>query len=241
MSRVSKTEVNRVLALAAKRITDASGSDGRVSRADMKQALSGLEGAEKKLVSVFYKFMDHRDHKPGATLTERDVKRALAYASEHLVATYDLNNNGLSEAEIKKMSLTGKLAVDMAKALMGASEVVPTGKGPQAFETWHDFLNRMKIGSEKKFTEPRGIDSTLEKQIIAATHESTHDGVKTLAEAFAVVDQGEFAVRRVQDPVSKKKYVLIDYGAGDNTYGAIFLEGKTKPLAGIHDGDIYPA
>ena len=30
----------------------------------------------------------------------------------------------------------------------------------------------------------------------------------------------------------------IDYGAGDNTYGAIFEAGKTRPAVQIHDGDL---
>ncbi|MDP1918480.1 MAG: nuclease A inhibitor family protein, partial [Myxococcales bacterium] len=39
---------------------------------------------------------------------------------QHMVAKYDLNANGLSKDEIAKMSLTGKRAVDLAKALKGA-------------------------------------------------------------------------------------------------------------------------
>ena len=43
------------------------------------------------------------------------------HAKEHMVAKYDLNNNGLSKDEITKMSLTGKRAVDLAKALKAAA------------------------------------------------------------------------------------------------------------------------
>ena len=117
MSRIAKTDVNRALEMAANRIKDAGGADGRVSRAEMTTALKGLTGTEKKLTDIFFKFIDHRDFKTGAQVTESDVGRAVEYAKQHMVAKYDLNNNGLSKDEIAQMSLTGKRAVDLAKAL----------------------------------------------------------------------------------------------------------------------------
>ena len=117
MARIAKADVNRALEQAAKTIISAGGSDGRISRAEVKARLPELKGPEKKLVDMFFRFMDHRDFKLGAQVTPADVKKAVAYAKEHMVAKYDLDNNGLSTDEISKMSLTGKRAVDLAKAL----------------------------------------------------------------------------------------------------------------------------
>ncbi|GMU63123.1 MAG: hypothetical protein AMXMBFR34_48860 [Myxococcaceae bacterium] len=120
MPRIAKADVNKALTLAAKSIIDAAGSDGRTSRAEMKAALTKLPKEHKALADIFFKFIDHRDFRTGAQVTEKDVKRAVAYAKTHLIAKYDLNNDGLSKAEISKMSLTGRRAVDLARVLKTA-------------------------------------------------------------------------------------------------------------------------
>jgi len=129
MTRISKQAVNAALKQAASHIVDASKSDGRVSRADIKAKLQELKGTEKNLTDIFFRFIDHRDFKTGAQVTSDDVKRAVAYAKEHMIDNYDLNNNGLSKDEIAKMSVTGKLAVQLARELKGAV-VAPDSSGP---------------------------------------------------------------------------------------------------------------
>jgi len=119
MSRIAKAEVNRALETAAKTLVRIGGADGRISRAEVKNALATdrVPRNQVGLVDIFFKFVDNRDFKKGATVTEADIKRAVTYAKQHMIAKYDLNNNGLSKDEIKEMSLTGKRAVDLAKAL----------------------------------------------------------------------------------------------------------------------------
>jgi hypothetical protein len=236
MSRIAKADVNAALQRAATNITSAAGADGRTSRAELKEALKGLTGTEKKLTDVFFKFVDHRDFKKGAQVTASDVSRAVTYAKEKLIAKYDLNNNGLSPAEVKKMSLTGKLSVDLARELKAAAA---NGKGALEAPTFHDFLDQVKVTSERTLTsaDASSISPELTKQIIAACHQSSHTDVKTLADAFEAVDQGEFVIREGTDKKTGAKYLSVDYGAGDNTYGAIFKTGSAKPVIGIHDGD----
>jgi hypothetical protein len=120
MARIAKADVNRALDHVAKQLKIAGGEDGRISRSDVKKALPTLTTAEKKLADIFFKFVDHRDFKAGATVTAKDINKAVAYAKQSLVAKYDLNTNGLSKAEITEMSLTGQRAVDLARALKSA-------------------------------------------------------------------------------------------------------------------------
>ncbi|MDP1824161.1 MAG: hypothetical protein Q8L48_12990 [Archangium sp.] len=120
MARIAKADVNRALDHVAKQLKVAGGEDGRISRSDVKKALPTLTTAEKKLADIFFKFVDHRDFKAGATVTAKDINKAVAYAKQSLIAKYDLNTNGLSKAEISEMSLTGQRAVDLAKALKAA-------------------------------------------------------------------------------------------------------------------------
>jgi hypothetical protein len=130
MSRIAKADVNAALKLAAQTIIKAGGDDGRTSRAEMAKALKSMPKDQRPLADIFFKFIDNRDFKAGAQVTAKDVNRAVSYAKTHMVAKYDLNNNGLSKDEVAKMSLTGKRAVDLAKALKaaGATDTPSTGR-----------------------------------------------------------------------------------------------------------------
>lgn len=117
--RIAKSDVYKSLELAAKNIEGASGGDGRTSRTEMAAALKALSGNEKALTDIFFKFIDNRDAASGASVTPADLKKALAYAKKEMVADYDLNNNGLSQSEIAKMSRTASLAVGLSQELKG--------------------------------------------------------------------------------------------------------------------------
>ncbi|MBS1151259.1 MAG: Nuclease inhibitor-like protein [Myxococcaceae bacterium] len=123
MSRIAKADVNRALETAAKTLIKIGGNDGRISRAEVKNALATDRVPRKQvaLVDIFFKFIDNRDFREGAQVTPADVKRAVEYAKKTMVAKYDLDNNGLSKDEVAKMSLTGKRAVDLAKALKASA------------------------------------------------------------------------------------------------------------------------
>jgi hypothetical protein len=120
MPRLSKKDVHAALEKAANNILSARGDDPIVSRKDIRLKINQLEGTERKLTEIFYRFMDHRDYKAGARITAKDVESTLEYAKKHLIDNYDLNQNGLSKTEIEKMSLTGKLAVKFARELKNA-------------------------------------------------------------------------------------------------------------------------
>ena len=142
MSRISKQSVYNALRRAGEHIIDAAGDDPFVSRADMRQKLKTLKGTEASLVDMFYRFIDARDAKPGARVTAKDVEAAIDYAEEKLIAQYDLNNNGLSKAEIAQMSTTGKLAVALAWELK-----VNHGKThTESAEEWKNTINELVKG-----------------------------------------------------------------------------------------------
>jgi hypothetical protein len=127
MPRIAKADVNRALETAAKTLIRIGGDDGRISRAEVKNALATdrVPRNQVGLVDIFFKFVDNRDFKAGAQVTPTDVKRAVEYAKKHMVAKYDLNSNGLSKDEIKDMSLTGKRAVDLARVLKEGAAPAP--------------------------------------------------------------------------------------------------------------------
>lgn len=131
MPRIAKSDVHAALQRAAQHIQEAAGKDGRVSRSDIATRLEQLEGTERKLVDIFYRFIDKRDHVSGAQVTKKDVDRAVEYAKQKLIDKYDLNDNGLSKGEIARMSLTGQLSVELARELKAAARR-PLARGPGA-------------------------------------------------------------------------------------------------------------
>ena len=122
MSRIAKTDVHAALARVAQHIVDAGGGTGQVSRTEMQAKLETLQGTERALADIFFRFVEHRDGVPNNTVTAGEVSKALDYAKEKLLDKYDLNRNGLSKGEISKMSRTGKLAVELAKELKAVKE-----------------------------------------------------------------------------------------------------------------------
>ncbi len=243
MSRIAKADVVYALKRAQSLLVEAGGPDKRISRAEKDAKLETLSGAEKRLVDMFFRFVDHRDAKPGATITNTDLNKAVAYAADHMIANYDLNQSGLSKDEISKMSITGQLAVQVAKELKGSAvETADARKVAEQFTTFNELLEGgVTVERKTRYTSPERVPVPLQQMIIDATRESTFPG-QTLADCFKEVDKngngdGEFVVRNLRDPNSGVKLISIDYGAGDNTYGAVFAPSG-KMIAGIHDGDL---
>jgi hypothetical protein len=84
------------------------------------------------------------------------------------------------------------------------------------------------------------IASELEgQQLLIAVQQSSHTDVTTPAEALSVVDQNEVRRMRLRDAPSGREYDVFEYGAGDNSYGAIFSADSLLKVASIHDGDLY--
>lgn len=237
MTRIQPAAAHAALDQAARRITDAAGDDAKVSKAELKAAVATLSGTEKKLVDLFARFATRRAGTPAEGLSERDVQEAVAYAKASLISKYDLDGDGLSPDEVKRMAKTGQLAVQLA-AELAVSGSVDAPALTDGGESWYELRERVTIDSRVTLTDPAGLELTLAQQLIAATHQSTYTDVKSLADAFAAVDGGEFVVTSFTDPASGKAYVGIDYGAGDSTYGAIFEAGSETVAFGIHDGSV---
>ncbi len=123
MSRIAKSDVAAAYDLTGDLLKMAGGNK-RVARDEVKDLVKELSGhGTSELPSLapatdmLFRFIDHRDAKPGATVTDKDIDRGVAYAKDKLMAQYDVNNNGLSQSEVDKMSRTGKLHVQLAREL----------------------------------------------------------------------------------------------------------------------------
>ncbi|ADO75191.1 hypothetical protein [Stigmatella aurantiaca] len=126
MTTIATSDVHAAVNRAAALILNSAGSDGIVSRKDIRTKLLSLEGTERELVDTLYRFIDRRDSARSARVTKADIDAALAFIRTELVDRFDLDNNGLSEDEVARMSELGKLAVSLARTLKSAT--APTGE-----------------------------------------------------------------------------------------------------------------
>jgi hypothetical protein len=107
-------------------------------------------------------------------------------------------------------------------------------------DTFHDIdPARFVIDGPTHLTRTSALSSLEAAQIVRAMHASTHTDVTTAAEAFDAADQGQIDAYQITDTVGVRRFTAFEYGAGDNSYGAIFARGTTTVATEIHDGDLY--
>lgn len=94
------------------------------------------------------------------------------------------------------------------------------------------------VSSSQRVTSPANLSDLDKARIISALHQSSHTDVMTIEEALAAADQGEVNVVRLYEPAAARTYTAVEYGAGDNSYGAIFYWDTADIVASIHDGDL---
>jgi hypothetical protein len=81
-------------------------------------------------------------------------------------------------------------------------------------------------------------DATERQQLVVAVRQSSHTDVATPEEALERVDQNEVRRIWIHHPATSRSFVVYEYGAGDNSYGAFFFQEQTEVVASIHDGDL---
>ncbi|HEU4534614.1 MAG TPA: hypothetical protein VFS00_10875, partial [Polyangiaceae bacterium] len=69
------------------------------------------------------------------------------------------------------------------------------------------------------------LSALQREQIVLAVQESAHVDVATVEEAFDRVDGHEVNEVVLRDAATNQFYTEIEYGAGDNSYGAVFYWG----------------
>jgi subtilisin-like proprotein convertase family protein len=88
------------------------------------------------------------------------------------------------------------------------------------------------IRDASSLTPSRAVQLTRAAQV-------AYDEVTTAAEALATVDEGLVNLTQLQHRATGRIVTAYEYGAGDNSSGAVFLGDTTELVASITDGDIY--
>jgi hypothetical protein len=96
------------------------------------------------------------------------------------------------------------------------------------------FINKMVITAATLDT----LTPADQHRLMLAVQQSSHTDVTTPLEAIGRVDQGEVNVSFWFEPAARRAYIAFEYGAGDNSYGAIFDRHSGDMVTNIHDGDL---
>lgn len=81
------------------------------------------------------------------------------------------------------------------------------------------------------------LSSMEASQLVSAIKPSSFTAT-TPAEVFAAVDGGQVNRVELADRWNGRRYTVLEYGAGDNSYGRFFIAGTSTGVADIQDGDL---
>lgn len=107
--------------------------------------------------------------------------------------------------------------------------------------TFSDLRNHpaLAIESETWIRSVSELSDDVERaQLVLAVQQSSHTDVTTAEQALERVDQNEVRWMELSERAGSRAFTVVEYGAGDNSYGAIFEAGTVHLVASIHDGDL---
>jgi hypothetical protein len=107
-------------------------------------------------------------------------------------------------------------------------------------EQFHDIRTNpaLQLASDIWIRSVAGLTALERQQILVAVQQSSHDDVTTPEQALERVDQMEIRFIAIHQLATDRNFVVYEYGAGDNSYGAFFPSDSAEVLASIHDGDL---
>ncbi len=130
---------------------------------------------------------------------------------------------------------TGRFAVTVD---CGGSGCAPVASTCRLGETYRGFLADPAFSavSSARLTAANQLEPLVAAQLLRAVQVTY--APTTVAEAFAAVDGGEVNRTEVHHAGSAQSFVAYEFGAGDNSYGAIFSSRTLDLAAEIRDGDL---
>jgi hypothetical protein len=109
-------------------------------------------------------------------------------------------------------------------------------------DTYRDIFENpaLTIINQRKITPATlpMLNDVERQHIVDAVKQSSHDDVTTPEEAIARVDQQEINLIYMVEPAAQRMFISLEYGAGDNSYGAMFSRTDGSMVTNIHDGDL---
>ena len=128
----------------------------------------------------------------------------------------------------------GRFAVSAACTGDGCAPPAPTCLLGATYADWRDGA---MLWGQRRISDAAELTALERDQVVLAAAQSSHDDVTTAEAALARFD--ERAVNVVEATTAGTWLVAMEYGAGDNSFGAIFYGNTLELAASIQDGDLY--
>ncbi len=159
-------------------------------------------------------------------------------AGDSLFSSLDRNAGaGRYRVLVKGYKTSTYGAFQLSYTCSGAGCYAVCGLGGSFYELRND--PRFTVSPATVLTAASTLTALQQAQVVRAMQASTHTDVTTAAAAFAAADQGEINEYPIKEVATGRLYIAMEYGAGDNSYGAIFEAGTSTVATEIHDGDFY--
>jgi hypothetical protein len=120
MSRIAKSIPMQAYDHVTRLLIEAGSKDGTISKADATKLVKELRadgrGTEALAADRIFKMLDAHDGKAN-TVTGYDLTKSREWVATVMIGEKDVNNNGLSKAEIATLATTGKALVELGQVL----------------------------------------------------------------------------------------------------------------------------
>ncbi len=107
-------------------------------------------------------------------------------------------------------------------------------------DTYRDLFDRAEsivIVGRRTLTAASPLSALEQTQVLSAVEATSHD-VSTVAEAFGAVDENTIFETELWDASGRRAFTAFEMGAGDSSFGKIFVQGTTTVAATINDSDL---
>lgn len=211
------------------------------AKVDMTTSYAVL--GQRRTDTVLYLYKQKPDGKWGSYIARNDDYGSTTYSQlkrDLGAGTYRVLVKGHLAAT------TGKFKVTVNCAGAGCAQVEPPSTCVFG-ATYHDiFENNAHLTVINQNTITPSTLATLtaddRQRLMLAVQQSSHTDVTTPEEAILRVDQDEVNVTWMYEAAARRQFIAFEYGAGDNSYGAVFDRWGAGPTLGmvtnIHDGDL---
>ena len=204
---------------------------------DMTTSYSVL--GQRRTDTVLYLYKQKPDGKWGSYIARND---------DYGTTTYSQLNKSLGAGTYRVLvkghlaATTGKFKVTVDCGGAGCAPVAPPSTCVFG-STYHDIFDNnpdLTVINTNVITAATLATLTTDdrQRLMIAVQQSSHTDVTTPEEAILRVDQHEVNVTWIVEPEAQRTFIAFEYGAGDNSYGAIFERWSGEMVASIHDGDL---
>ncbi len=133
MARLIVQDLINTIEQTAEALLAAGGSDGMVSKADIRKKLDQQQGVQRGILEAFYDFLKNEDQ-PYMRVTRAVIEEGTAFVKEKLIPQFEITSGGLSEEEIKSMSELGSAVPVLGSHLKQAAQGENTRSAQEVFE-----------------------------------------------------------------------------------------------------------